>query len=425
MEFIIEQSSSLQNSASFTHSVINNLLELEEVLPKQSGSEVLKTLSSMKALVDRLGETASQGVKEFALNGILFEKQLEFIEQQIGQSYQNQKDLEQNIRDIEAVRLGSETKKEEIKQRLMSLEQSAEELKEQIDEARRVDAEKVLLSFVPIYGSYHIGKIIYNLIESETSLNEEINSIRNAIQGDTVEFEELNNTLVRLRERLDSDAKNLNELKDVQITLQEQRIACKKGVVLSSNAQLYWATMKQKLEQIEYRMEDVKDIVKYLDSQVKLTMDGDGPEEVLSLKDALIKFGEYADKIPSVSGQNASSQNKLSKGYIPTGSYQETSRNIKIVLLAECKKIDGTWQESSLDITNCIKGDITNVDGKLENTSSSSSEKAQTESYKDTSRNIKVILSAECKKIDGTWQEVSLDITNWTHGDIANIDGKL
>ena len=47
----------------------------------------------------------------------------------------------------------------------------------------------------------------------------------------------------------------------------------------------------------------------------------------------------------------------------PPGTYELTSRNIRvesaeqgrIVLLAECKKVDGTWVQSQLkyDIANC------------------------------------------------------------------------
>jgi CVNH domain len=51
----------------------------------------------------------------------------------------------------------------------------------------------------------------------------------------------------------------------------------------------------------------------------------------------------------------------------PPGTYQQTSRNIRFepaeqgrfYLIAECQKVDGTWQESKL------KYDIANCDGQL------------------------------------------------------------
>ncbi len=48
-------------------------------------------------------------------------------------------------------------------------------------------------------------------------------------------------------------------------------------------------------------------------------------------------------------------------------------------------------------------------------------------SYKQTTENVSVVLSAYCQKIDGSWQWATLDITRYItgHGDIANIDGDL
>lgn len=46
----------------------------------------------------------------------------------------------------------------------------------------------------------------------------------------------------------------------------------------------------------------------------------------------------------------------------PPGSYQQTSRNVQFdgnVLTAECKKIDGSW------VTSRLKYDIANCDGVL------------------------------------------------------------
>lgn len=63
--------------------------------------------------------------------------------------------------------------------------------------------------------------------------------------------------------------------------------------------------------------------------------------------------------------------------YLPSGSYKETSRNIKVILSAECKKLDGSWQESTLDLTNLNNADIANMNGKLEDKSMTSTETRQ------------------------------------------------
>lgn len=117
--------------------------------------------------------------------------------------------------------------------------------------------------------------------------------------------------------------------------------------------------------------------------------------------------------------------------YVPDGSYTQTSRNQTVVLSAECQKEDGTWVASEFDITNLDGTGFENIDGVLTDIGSTPIDYENpyipNGSYKLTSRNIKVTLSAECQKIDGTWQQSSLDIAdfNLVNVDIANIDGAL
>lgn len=300
MELMTEQSFSISNIASFTRGVINNLFELEEALLTQSQSEILETLLKMKGLISKLHETATQAVKQFTLNGNLCEQQLELIEKQIGHSFESQKNIKNKIRDVERCISGSKDKKEQIENQLKSLEQEAEKIQRQIDEAQQIDAKKVLLSFVPYYGYYHIGKTIYKLIVSLTSLKEEIQLLSEKIQESNGEINQLNHDFDSLKDTLSGYQENINELKEVQTKLEEQRRACKKGVVFSSNAQLYYSTLNQKLEKVKYRIEDIQDIVEYLNTEVTLIIDDMRDNEILALKDTLIKFGEYADKILSV-----------------------------------------------------------------------------------------------------------------------------
>lgn len=103
------------------------------------------------------------------------------------------------------------------------------------------------------------------------------------------------------------------------------------------------------------------------------------------------------------------------------GSYTETSRNINFeadsngkggTLTAECRKMDGTYVASSL------RYDTSNQNGVLTSIPSGS--------YQRTSRNIKVenrddgaYLTAECQKRDGSWAPSSIKI------ELENVDGKL
>ena len=108
--------------------------------------------------------------------------------------------------------------------------------------------------------------------------------------------------------------------------------------------------------------------------------------------------------------------------YVPSGSYKQTSRDINVTLSAECKKIDGSWQSSTLDLTNLDNADVVNIDGVLKIEPSSYLPGGN---YIQTSRDINVILSAECKKIDGSWQSSTLNLTNLNNADVVNVDGVL
>lgn len=104
------------------------------------------------------------------------------------------------------------------------------------------------------------------------------------------------------------------------------------------------------------------------------------------------------------------------------GSYEKTSSDVQFTqnesgsgtLTANCTKIDGSTEESTLfyDVAN-MNGELTALPGG---------------SYQRTSRNIRlengddggVYLVAECEKINGDWVESKLAL-----GDIANMDGVL
>jgi hypothetical protein len=114
--------------------------------------------------------------------------------------------------------------------------------------------------------------------------------------------------------------------------------------------------------------------------------------------------------------------------YVPSGSYQQTCRNIHVTLSAECQKIDGSWQPTTLDLTYLSNADVENANGTLR-VAGPSSVPLQSYlpygSYQQTCRNIHVTLSAECQKIDGSWQPTTLDLTYLSNADVLNSDGIL
>jgi len=113
--------------------------------------------------------------------------------------------------------------------------------------------------------------------------------------------------------------------------------------------------------------------------------------------------------------------------YIPEGSFKKTSKNIKSTLYAEAQKRDQSWIPASLDLSSLSSAEVTNQDGFLVNSADngSSSGYVPSGSYTQTSRNVTVVLSAECQKRDQSWQYSTLVISNLENVSISNIDGVL
>ncbi|GAB3535747.1 CVNH domain-containing protein [Photobacterium alginatilyticum] len=113
--------------------------------------------------------------------------------------------------------------------------------------------------------------------------------------------------------------------------------------------------------------------------------------------------------------------------YVPEGSFIKTSRNVKSVLYATARKRNQSYVPSALDITELNSADVANLDGVLvsQTNHGAPSGYVPSGSYKETCRDVRVILSAECKKIDGSWQYSTLELTDISNVSISNIDGVL
>ncbi|MBQ4836596.1 MULTISPECIES: hypothetical protein [Pseudoalteromonas] len=113
--------------------------------------------------------------------------------------------------------------------------------------------------------------------------------------------------------------------------------------------------------------------------------------------------------------------------YIPEGSFTLTSKNIRSTLYTKSQKRDGKYIPASLDLTNLSSADVANMDGFLVNQthSGSASGYVPSGSYQKTSDDIVVVLSAECQKRDQTYQESTLVISGLNNVSVSNIDGVL
>ena len=84
-------------------------------------------------------------------------------------------------------------------------------------------------------------------------------------------------------------------------------------------------------------------------------------------------------------------------------SYQDSCHHIRVqgaTLYADCRRIDGSFNNTAIEIRG-----IANIDGNLQFSSM-----AQPSSYQLTCRHIRVFgatLTALCRRIDGTWNESS------------------
>ncbi len=131
--------------------------------------------------------------------------------------------------------------------------------------------------------------------------------------------------------------------------------------------------------------------------------------------------------------------------YVPDGSYMDSSRDIKVELSGKAKNRQGQEQMSAINVTDFNNADIVNDDGKLTKTDTiadvSFQEKmkqlrikkglgryAPEGSYLESTNNVKLTLSAQCRTIKGKYVSSSLDISQY-QGDgktaISNLDGQL
>jgi hypothetical protein len=114
--------------------------------------------------------------------------------------------------------------------------------------------------------------------------------------------------------------------------------------------------------------------------------------------------------------------------FVPTGSYSKTSKNIKSTLYDSSQKRNQSWIPAGLDLTALAEANIENLDGFLVNQAGSASGNGYVPggSYTQTSKGEVVILSADCQKRDQSWQYSTLDITHLAAGKtLSNIDGVL
>jgi CVNH domain len=118
------------------------------------------------------------------------------------------------------------------------------------------------------------------------------------------------------------------------------------------------------------------------------------------------------------------------RGPLPPGSYTESCRDMRVdhdrrELEAECRRLDGGWRQTSVDLRACDRG-IVNNNGHLE-CPRQQLVKAPPGSYRESCRDISLDgrqLSARCRRKNGEWRDSQLD-TSRCRSPIRNDDGRL
>lgn len=140
-------------------------------------------------------------------------------------------------------------------------------------------------------------------------------------------------------------------------------------------------------------------------------------------------------------------QTGLAQG-APYGSYQQTCRDIRTNgdrIFANCQRVDGGWNDTSLDFRSC-RGEVINDNGNLRCGGGGYDNRGYDNrgyyaqgngrwagglppgDYKRTCRNMYMNgdrLSATCQRVDGGWKNTSLKHVQNCQSMIVNDNGNL
>lgn len=118
------------------------------------------------------------------------------------------------------------------------------------------------------------------------------------------------------------------------------------------------------------------------------------------------------------------------RGTLPSGTYTESCRDMYVDhdrhrLEAECRRRDGRWRLTYLDLRECDRG-IVNEDGWLA-CRRQEAMRLPAGSYRETCRDFSIDngrLEARCRRRNGDWRDTALNFKA-CKGPIRNDDGRL
>jgi hypothetical protein len=119
------------------------------------------------------------------------------------------------------------------------------------------------------------------------------------------------------------------------------------------------------------------------------------------------------------------------RGSLPSGSYTESCRDMRVDrdhhrLEAECKRLDGRWRDTALDLRECDRG-IVNDNGYLACRRQVETVRLPPGSYRESCRDFSVDngqLGTRCRRKNGDWRDTAIDLNRCKKA-ILNDDGRL
>jgi hypothetical protein len=119
------------------------------------------------------------------------------------------------------------------------------------------------------------------------------------------------------------------------------------------------------------------------------------------------------------------------RGSLPSGSCTESCRDMRVDrdrhrLEAECKRLDGRWRDTALDLRECDRG-IVNDNGYLVGRRQIETVRLPPGSYRESCRDLSVEngrLGARCRRKNGDGRDTAIDLTRCKKP-ILNDDGRL
>ena len=121
----------------------------------------------------------------------------------------------------------------------------------------------------------------------------------------------------------------------------------------------------------------------------------------------------------------------------PQGSYRQSCRNIQMEsrddLVAECRRQNGNWRYTKIDIDKCRGRPIVNNNGHLQcgdyrYEGAYGRYQMPGGSWQQTCRNARIVrddLTAECRERDGEWRRDSIDLDECRGQPLHNENGRL